>query len=230
MIPRRDFRGKMSLMSFLQLYIIYYIAELLRTTLTSLTAGSSFIITHSRTRTRTSLSLAPCSCPSTRTFLYKAHAFGTELRGLPVELLFLTAVLLLLLHDPAAVSSRAWRRCRGPFSFSLLFAACLLASLACIGLLRSCVFCFANGSDTMWDSRGVGSALVTAADYQMAWDCGPRVEWLMWGFYFRAATKLLLLLLQYLRHHIKKRVTMPCWLQQGLAIDLSGFDRERARV
>jgi hypothetical protein len=31
---------------------------------------------------------------------------------------------------------------------------------------------------------GVGSALVTAADYQMAWDSGPRVEWHMWGFLF----------------------------------------------
>jgi hypothetical protein len=68
-----------------------------------------------------------------------------------------------------------------------LLACC--AFFACVyrrvhHLLRSCVFCFAKWIGHYVGLPGVGSALVTAADYQMAWDSGPRVEWHMWGFLF----------------------------------------------
>ena len=80
------------------------------------------------------------ACPS-RTFLYKAHAFGTELRGLPVELLFLTAVLLLL---RLSMILQPFLRARGEHAGRLSPfppVRCLLAalsSLASIGVSTIC--------------------------------------------------------------------------------------------
>jgi hypothetical protein len=81
------------------------------------------------------------ACPS-RTFLYKAHAFGTQLRGLPVELLFLTAVLLLLLL--LSMILQPFLRARGEHAGRLSPfppVRCLLAalsSLASIGVSTIC--------------------------------------------------------------------------------------------